>query len=160
MPETAEQHNVARSWEFLGAFLSPEGDPEYPYAVGMSRIDEYRAKLDAELDPEVVIDLSALGRGNAPGLRERYHGIEQTWDFWRTWLESWDDYRFRVEDLEARGDYVVWEIDVVAKGATTGIEVTTRLAQAFTWRDGKVLRFSMFPDRRHALDAIERGGLE
>jgi ketosteroid isomerase-like protein len=160
MPETAEQQNAAMAWEFLGTFLSPDADPEHPYAVSVDGIDEYRAALDDALDSEIVIDLAALGSGLAPGLRDRYHGIEQTWDFWRTWLESWHDYRFRVENLEARGDYVIWEIDVAAKGATTGIEVTTRLAQVFTLRDGKVLRFSMFPDRSHALEAIERGDLE
>jgi ketosteroid isomerase-like protein len=160
MAETAEQENVATAWDFLGTFLSPDGGPEHPYSIDAGRIDEYRAKLDDLLDPDVVIDLSTLGAGLAPGLREHYRGLDETWDFWRTWLESWDDYRFRVENLEARGHHVLWEIDVTAKGAATGIEVTTRLAQVFTLRDGKVQRFAILPNRTHALEAIERGDLE
>jgi ketosteroid isomerase-like protein len=160
MPETAEQQNVAMAWEFLGTFLSPGADPEYPYAMSLGDIPEYRAALDDVLDPEIVIDLAALGAGLAPGLRERYRGTEQAWDFWRTWLESWDDYRFRIENMEPRGDHVVYEMDVAAKSATMGIEVTTHIAQVFTWRDGKVLRYAMFPTRSDALDAVERGDLE
>ena len=160
MAETAEQQNAATTWEFLGTFLSPDADPEYPYAMSLRDIDEYRSALADLLDSEIVIDLAALGSNLAPGLRERYVGVDEAWDFWRTWLESWDDYRFRVENLEPHAGHVVWEIDVAAKGEATGIEVSTRLAQVFTMRDGKLARFAMFPTRNEALAAIERGDLE
>ena len=71
----------------------------------------------------------------------------------RDWLEAWDEWEIRVEELRDAGDKVVAILRQRGRAKTTGLEVDMHLAQVFTMRDGKQVRMEMYADPTAGLEA-------
>jgi ketosteroid isomerase-like protein len=118
-----------------------------------------RGELDFGLiDPDVEWDASGIN-DMVPDLAGVYRGHEGVRTYWRRWCEAWRDLQFDVRDIREAGDNVVALIENQRQwGRHTGI--ATELppwAMVFTFGDGKLVRWCVFPDHVSALEAV---GLE
>ena len=106
-------------------------------------------------DPEIEWDASH-GLEFAPDLAGVYHGHEGVRTYWRRWLSAWSELRFEVEDVRDAGDEVVALIrNQVQTGRHSGIETEMPpYALVFTFRDGKVVRWTSYLDQESALRAV------
>jgi ketosteroid isomerase-like protein len=97
-------------------------------------------------------DATRTPTGAAEGV---YHGHDGVRAFWREWLSAWSDLEFEVEDVRAAGTLVVLLIRNQRHwGRHSGIETRTQpYGMVFTFRDGKIVRNCIFPDRESALSA-------
>ena len=101
-------------------------------------------------DPEFVWDMSTFGHW--PGQQE-YHGVEGARKFLDEWLEAWDDWELRLEELHDAGDQVVAIVRQRAQSKAMGVPVDMTMGQVFTLRDGKQVRMQMYPEPSEALEA-------
>src|SRR5436189_5204388 len=118
-----------------------------------------RGELDFTfIDPEIEWDATGA-RDLVPDLADVYWGHEGVRTYWRRWLEAWRDVEFDVEDyLDAGDEIVVLICNQRQWGRYTGIaSEVPPYAMVYTFRDGKVVRFRVFPDPDKALKAV---GLE
>jgi hypothetical protein len=134
---------------FIRATLRGDTDaisPEMAAAVA--------AYLDS-LDPDFEIDTSGL---DLPGFGVLY-GLEGLRELWSSWIEEWEHYSWSNSNYVAVGQHVVYDVQVHATGRSSGVEVILNHCQAYTFRNGKVVRWSLFKDRASACRALEAVGL-
>lgn len=115
-----------------------------------SALEDLRPFIDL-VDDEIEWDASGLGM---PGL-EMFHGPEGVVRFWIQWLQEWRKYSFEVSHFEAIGAHVVYDAVVRGEGRLGGAPGAWPHSQVLTFRDGKVVRFRAFRDRKAALAAAE-----
>jgi ketosteroid isomerase-like protein len=70
------------------------------------------------------------------------------------WLSPWEDWRCEVEEYIEHGDHVVAMTRYRGRGKGSGVEVDTRGAHVWKFRDGKVVRLEVFADRDIALESV------
>ena len=89
---------------------------------------------------------------------ERFQGHRGVIEEAERWEETWEEYRFDVEELVDAGDKVVMLYRQVARAKVSGIEVGEVAGWVYTLREGKIVRLEMFPDQASALRAagVER----
>jgi ketosteroid isomerase-like protein len=92
----------------------------------------------------------------SPGGEVR-RGPEATKEFFREWLEPWEDHRIEWEIRRAPDDRVVVLSVMHARGRASGAEVEMRLGQVWTFREGRPVRMVAYNDHDEALAAA---GLE
>jgi ketosteroid isomerase-like protein len=68
--------------------------------------------------------------------------------------EALDDFTVEVEQLFDAGDQVVVFLTSQGRGRISGIEVSRKLAQVCTVRDGQVIKIVGYDDRAQALEAV------
>ena len=108
------------------------------------------------LDPEVEWDSTELAM---PDLAEVYQGPEGVRQFWRGWLAAWETVQFEYELIEAE-DRVVALIDQRMRGRSTDIEVPLgKYAQLYTFRNGLIVRWKLYPSQSEALEAAGLPGI-
>ncbi|MEX2252732.1 MAG: nuclear transport factor 2 family protein [Thermoleophilaceae bacterium] len=110
---------------------------------------DFKALADL-VDPEV--ELRSVLAGVEGGT---YTGAEGL----RTWVEdlhsTWDDYRGEIVEFHEVGDdqtLVIFRVRGTAK--SSGVPLDSRLAQVWTWRDGKPWRAEAYTDPHEALKAV------
>jgi len=70
------------------------------------------------------------------------------------WLEAWESFTVEPLEFEALGDrYVVGRILQRGKGRGSGVEISMETTYLFDFRDGRLARFQVYPDREQALAA-------
>jgi ketosteroid isomerase-like protein len=119
-------------------------------AVGRGEFDAARALCASD----VVLDWSV---SNSPygGV---YEGPEAVEGFWRDYLGSWEFATFSVENLEeVVPNRVVFANRVVARGSGSGVEVTARGGAVWEFRDGLLVRATLYQSLGEARQAV---GLE
>jgi ketosteroid isomerase-like protein len=85
-----------------------------------------------------------------------FHGHGGVREFWRTWLLAWEEIDFEVKEMHESGGQVVAFVQQRQRGRDTGIwSDMPPYAQAWTLRDGKVIRLKYYP----AADARREFGL-
>ena len=102
-------------------------------------------------DPDIVWeDLSGQDTGGV------FHGYEGVRTYWRHWLSAWRDLQFEIQDLRDEGDDVVALIHKQRQwGRHSGIETEMPpYGIVFTIRNGKVVRWRLYPDQISALEAV------
>ena len=114
-----------------------------------------QAALVSRYDPNVEIDTSGL---DMPGFGV-LHGLEGLRDLWRRWIEEWEHYSFTHSDYVDIGENVLYDVEIHATGKSSGVDVIWHHCQALTFRDGKIIRWSLFKDRTCACQALEAAGL-
>ncbi len=86
-----------------------------------------------------------------------YHGHEGVRAFWRQWFAAWEKASFEYEEFIDAGEAVVTILSQRMRGRTSGIELNwNSYGQAWTVRDGKIVRVQVFPTREEALEAVAR----
>jgi ketosteroid isomerase-like protein len=111
--------------------------------------DEDRQPVRELLDPEV--EFIVHGKDPRAG---RYHGLAGVREFFDGWAEAWEEWQIEVQRIEAVGDDSV-AVDILqrARGRGSGAEVENRPAQLWTFRDGRVIRWEIFPSFDEAVAA-------
>ena len=116
---------------------------------------EAQAALVRRYDPNVEIVTSGL---DMPGFGV-LHGLEGLRDLWRRWIEEWEHYSFTNSKYVDIGETVLYDVEIRAIGKSSGVDVIWQHSQALTFRDGKIIRWSLFKDRTCACRALEAVGL-
>ena len=85
------------------------------------------------------------------------HGADSVMEFFREWVEPWDDFDIQWELQEAGFDAALAIIDMRGRGRVSGVPTEMRFFQLWTFRDGRAVRMEMFNE----LDEARRAaGLE
>ena len=81
------------------------------------------------------------------------YAIEGAMRIRNQWLDTWDEHRVDLEEMNEEGDNVVVSAHVTARGRASGVEVDVRLHFHFKVRDGKVVYVFEHEDKAAALEA-------
>lgn len=109
-------------------------------------VAEFQPLFD-RVAPDLVWDSTELG---APDVAAVLHGPEGVIEFFRRWLAAWSSFTWRTHDYEVRGDDVIYDVDISARSAQTGLPVDMRVTHRMTIRDGKLVAWRLFRDRNDA----------
>jgi ketosteroid isomerase-like protein len=109
-----------------------------------------------EGDPEasfrgVAPDFEWVVPGHPEG--EVRHGADGAIEFFREWSEPWDDFHVDWELHRAGPDRVLAVVSMHGRGRGSGAPVEMRLAQLWTFKDGRAARMVMYPDVQEAFEA-------
>ncbi len=78
-------------------------------------------------------------------------GREAVERYFRQFLDSFQDYRFEIEEMHDAGDQVVVFNRQRGRGRESGVEVDMRNAWLFTFREGRITRIKPYWDREEAM---------
>jgi ketosteroid isomerase-like protein len=113
-----------------------------------------RERVRAEIDPEVVWDLS---RSRSPYMGV-YRGFEDYQRLIQEVADGWEDFRWEADEIIDAGDRVVVVSHPTGRGMTSGIEVTGSGANVFSFRNGKIVEFVLYQSKEEALEAVGLSG--
>jgi ketosteroid isomerase-like protein len=102
----------------------------------------------AILDPAVEWDQT-----QQPPDAEVVRGIDAVQRSTRRWFGTFEDCTRDLEELIDAGDEVIAVVRVRGKGRGSGARIEGRVAQVWTFRNGKVVRYRDFRDKAEALKA-------
>ncbi|HYZ30071.1 MAG TPA: nuclear transport factor 2 family protein [Thermoleophilaceae bacterium] len=111
-----------------------------------SAIEKFRPLID-RLDPAVVWDSTELG---VPDVPDVVYGPAGVIEFFRCWLSAWADFAWRTSNFEARGDEVIYDVHITARSRKTSLPLDQYVTHRMTIRNGKLVAFRLFLDRRDA----------
>lgn len=119
-----------------------------------ARLSGFSALLE-RVSPQVVIDarhgVNPFGHG---GL---WRGRDEWWQFWRDWLETWDDFDYDTSNFEAIGDDVLIDLHIRGRGRESKVPVEWSQTQIWTFRDGEIVKLRPgYPSREAA--SADAGG--
>ena len=75
---------------------------------------------------------------------EATRGPEATLEFFRDWIDQWDDLRVDWKFEQAGPDAVLSFVDMRGRGRTSGVPVDLHFAQVWSFRDGVPVRMDYF----------------
>jgi ketosteroid isomerase-like protein len=81
------------------------------------------------------------------------HGPAAVREVWERWDDEWEELETVAEEILDAGDNVVVAIRYRGRGPGSGVEVSDRLFEVHTFRDGKCVRKVDFAKRAEALEA-------
>jgi ketosteroid isomerase-like protein len=84
-----------------------------------------------------------------PG-NEASRGPEATLEFFRDWIDQWDDLRVDWELEEAGSDTVLTFVDMRGRGRASGVPVDLHFAQVWSFRDGVPVRMDYYAEDEEA----------
>ena len=114
-------------------------------AFTAGRLADYMERV---AHPEFELDMSNWGPA-----AYTYRGGDGFRRFLRALDQLWERFDIEPERFVSADDRVVVIIRVEARGRGSGVEVSARYANAWTFRDGKVIRAEWFEDPDVALEA-------
>jgi ketosteroid isomerase-like protein len=85
------------------------------------------------------------------------HGAEGVIEFFREWIEPWEDFHLDWELREAGPGLALAIIDMRGVGRGGGVPAEMTFAQLWTYRDGRFVRMVMYYD---VLEARRAAGLD
>lgn len=124
---------VEDNWEELAASLGEFGD------IALEVVD-----------PDIVVDVTRYPWVD----RTIFEGLDGWLDFWRSWLEPWEDFTYTQSNWEELGDDVLLDLVITARGRESGAPVELRACEHFRVRDSRIVRMSLFETRDQALAAL------
>jgi ketosteroid isomerase-like protein len=74
------------------------------------------------------------------------HGADGAIEFFREWIEPWDDLEIDWQLEPAGSDAALATIDMRGTGRGSGVPTDVRFFQVWTFRDGRAVRMEMFND--------------
>jgi ketosteroid isomerase-like protein len=84
---------------------------------------------------------------------DTYRGHEGVRRWFDTFYEAMDDVRLVPGEVRPVGEQVAVDTQIVARGRTTGLELTQDAAMLWTLRDGKAVRVDVFATVEEAIAA-------
>ena len=103
-------------------------------------------------DPDV--EFSRIG-AQTPDMEGRWVGLDEFWKAVREYLQPLSDLRIEAERIiDLSGDRVLVLSRQTARGKQSGVPMETQLADLFTLRDGKIVRYDSYWNRAEALEAV------
>jgi ketosteroid isomerase-like protein len=108
---------------------------------------DWEATLSAAA-PEFELDMS-----RSIGPQRGVYRLAEVRQFWSDWGGAFDSVRQDVEEFIEAGDDVVASSVMHVRGRD-GVEARARAAWVFTFRDGVVIRASMYQTKLDALEAL------
>jgi ketosteroid isomerase-like protein len=88
-----------------------------------------------------------------PDMAAIYRGHEGYREFWRLWLDAFEDIRWDPEEILDCGDRALVTTRQSGHGSGSGVAVSEPVYQLFTFRRGLVIRQEDFLNRAQALEA-------
>jgi ketosteroid isomerase-like protein len=107
-------------------------------------------------------DAEAAFRGVAPEFEwivpvhpegEVRRGAEGAIQFFREWVEPWEEFHVDWELHPAGPDRVLAVVAMQGRGRESGAPVETRLGQLWTFQEGRAVQMVMYPDVQEAFEA-------
>ena len=116
--------------------------------------DEFTAGRLAEYIEEVAHPLFELDMSSWGPATYSYRGPDGFRGFLEALDRLWERFDIEPERFVSAGDRVVVVIQVEARGRDSGIEVSARYANTWTFLDGMVIRAEWIEDPAEALAAV------
>ena len=114
----------------------------------------YEAYLAGDTDqaltcfhPNVVADFRVRGD---TGVRQ---GREALNELIATWVDAWDDYSDRVDEIRDLGESVLVIATQSGRGKGSGLELTNQYAQLYELEDGQITSLTLYESPAKALEA-------
>ena len=101
------------------------------------------------LDPEIELWLPS-GLIQAGGT---YRGHEAVLGWMKEWAEAWDEIEYKPEEFIEADDAVVVGVLYDGRGKASGVRTEGRFWYVFKYRNARLRRWELYPDRAHALEA-------
>ena len=98
------------------------------------------------LDPE--IEWHEPGDSPEAGTHHGRDGFER---FFRSWIETFDEFRVEPEQVVERGGELVAVVRQSGRGRASGAPIEVRLAHVWTIEHGRAVRWESVPDPEDAL---------
>jgi ketosteroid isomerase-like protein len=89
---------------------------------------------------------------------QTYRGREAAFAAYRTWMESWEEYRREPEKIVDLGDRVLILVRESGRGRGSGTPTEARIAMLLTFRRGRVVRHQEFFGWDEALETVGLSG--
>jgi ketosteroid isomerase-like protein len=80
-----------------------------------------------------------------------HHGRDSFERFFRSWIDSFDEFRVEPEQVVERGDDLVAVVRQSGRGRASGVEIEIRLAHVWTIQNGRAARWESVPNAEDAL---------
>lgn len=90
-----------------------------------------------------------------PDVETGFHGHDGYLQLWRYWLDAFEDIRWDPEEIVDLGHQLLVTTQQSGRGSGSGVSVSERVFQLFTFRRGLVVRQEDFVDRAKALEAAD-----
>jgi uncharacterized protein len=97
------------------------------------------------------VELKTADRVTNPGT---YRGREDIKRFFEDQLEPFEEVMAEPQEFFDRGDQIVVFVRMRFRPRGSSALVENRIGHLWTMRDGKVVRFEVFPEREKALEAV------
>ena len=82
-----------------------------------------------------------------------YRGHAEVLDWMRDWAEAWEEIDYKPEEFTEAGDSVLVSVLYDGRGKGSGVRVEGRFWYLITLRNGKTVRWELYPERTQALEA-------
>ena len=115
---------------------------------GIASAESFWALLDEDVVWEIPPEIEL------PDIPRRIVGRQEVIEGTRHYWGTWDEYRLDAEELIDAGSSVVLVVQERGRGRGSGIPFERRWAQVWTFRQGRLIRWELFPDRATALEAV------
>jgi ketosteroid isomerase-like protein len=80
-----------------------------------------------------------------------HHGRDSFERFFRSWIDSFDEFRVEPEQVVQRGNDLVAVVRQSGRGRASGVEIEIRLAHIWTVEDGRAMRWEAVANPDDAL---------
>jgi ketosteroid isomerase-like protein len=150
--EEAEALSAARAARNTGRAVSQQNVDALRLgfeAVNGGDLEGLLALVDPNFEAEIPPELSAEP--------DTYRGHEGLRRYFRAFDDAMEEVRFVPERFWDAGDSVVAIVRLTARGRETRIPVEQRVAQVWTFRDGKAVRVRPYATTSEALAAVGLG---
>jgi ketosteroid isomerase-like protein len=108
---------------------------------------DYPTALDA-IDPE--IELEVAGPVDFAGTYRGHAGLEE---MMRNFWGEFEDIHLEIKEAMSAGDDVVLNVRFSGRGKRSGVDVASSLWHVWSLREGKAVRWRIFPTKQEALEA-------
>jgi ketosteroid isomerase-like protein len=115
---------------------------------GIASAESFWALLDEDVVWETPPEIEL------PDIPRRLVGREEVIEGTRHYWGTWDEYRLDADELIDAGSSVVLVVQERGRGRGSGVPFERRWAQVWTFRQGRLIRWELFPDRATALEAV------
>jgi ketosteroid isomerase-like protein len=105
-------------------------------------------------DPEIELWLPS-GMVQAGGT---YRGHAAVLEWMKEWAEAWDEIDYKPEEFTEAGDSVLVSVLYDGRGKGSGVRVEGRFWYLITLRNGKTVRWELYPEKTQALEAAGLSG--